>query len=542
MMQSARVDRLWPWVGGAILAVPIVAFRYPPMTDLPMHEAQVSIMRHLDDPAWMPKGMYEVVAPQANQLFHFVAALLAHVVSTDLACKLVVALTVLLTPVAAARWLADLGRARWPALFVAPLVCGWMFRWGLAANMMGFALSLAFLPMLERLSRRPTPRLAIEASLATLAIFFAHESAAVIFAGVATYLAVVRGGKLHALALRIAPAAVAGSLALLQSAASRRLLGANMSAIGDDHGPSPLERLELLPGAIFGPYDALRWAAIGGVIALGLVACVLARPRRRGRSLPLRAALYHHRHAVLALLLFGVFLAFPMNLGGTTLLAFRFLPAACAFAIVACAPPAARHRPPTHAARAALALALLAPATMLAIETKSFREADARFRALDDVLVEIPRGVAIAQLDLTPNKKVTLVPGAPSRAQAERGGRMLFQLTDMPPNPLYLRRDARWDEPLLRIVNAPFAFMPGYDTERFSYILVLVVGHWPRYRAEIAKALEPEAKLVASSGEWDLYRSTLAVGPIDAPDRPLPEPPPENLADRVKRGRSGASK
>jgi hypothetical protein len=64
----------------------------------------------------------------------------------------------------------------------------------------------------------------------------------------------------------------------------------------------------------------------------------------------------------------------------------------------------------------------------------------------------------------------------------------------------------------------------------------------PRYRGEIAKALEPEAELVASSGEWDLYRSTQPVAPVDAPDRALPEPPPENLADRVKRARSAASK
>ena len=33
---------------------------------------------------------------------------------------------------------------------------------------------------------------------------------------------------------------------------------------------------------------------------------------------------------------------------------------------------------------------------------------------------------------------------------AEHGGRMLFAMTDMPPNPVYLRPDVRWDEPLLR--------------------------------------------------------------------------------------------
>lgn len=542
----ARLDRVWPWLGGVLLAAPILGFRYPPMGDLPMHEALVSMMRHLDDPAWMPRGMARLVVPQANQLFHFVAVLLAYVVPTDVACKLVVALTVLLTPVATARWLHELGRARWPSLLVAPLACGWMFRWGLAANMMGFALALAFLPLLERLSRRATPRRSLEAAAATVVIFFAHESAAVIFGAVAAYYAIIRGAKMTPFALRIAPVVVAGVLAFAQSSASRALAGANMTMIGDDHGPSALARVELLPGAVFGPYDGARLAAIGGVSVVGLLACALVRARRRTRSLPLRAALHRRRHAVIALLLFLAFLAFPMTVGGNTLLAFRFLPAACAFAIVACAPSAGRAAEVSELTRArargALAACALAPLTMLAIELSSFLDADARFRALDDIIARIPQGVAVAQLDLTPNKKgVALVPGAPSRVQATRGGRMLFQLTDMPPNPVYLRPDARWDEPLLRMVHAPFAFLPEYDTQRFSYILVIVAGHWPRYRADVAKALEPDAVLVASAGEWDLYRSTRATTPVDAPDRALPDPPPENLADRVKSVRSRAS-
>lgn len=539
------LDRLGPWLAGALLAAPVLVFRYPPMTDLPMHEAQVSILRHLDDPAWMPKGLYEVVAPQANQLFHFVAALLSYAVPTDLACKIVVALTILLTPVAAARWLHELGRARWPAMLIAPLACGWMFRWGLAANMMGFALALAFFPILERLSRRPTTRLVLEACGAVLAIFFAHESAAVIFAGVAAFFAIARGGKASVIARRLSPVALALALVVAQAMASKNLAGANMTAIADEYGPGVLERVRLFPGAILGPYDDLRIAAVSGTVLASLVVSLVAHHRSsRSTRVTLRMRLHLHRHAILSAGLFAVFFAFPMHLGGTTLLAFRFLPAACAFAIVACAPRADRASRSPRAplfSSAAVVLGFLAPIVMLVVETKSFREADARYRALDDVLVHVPMNVAIAQLDLTPNRAFTLVPGAPSRAQAERGGRMLFQLTDMPPNPISLRKDARWDEPLLRVRHAPYAFSPPHDLQRFSYVLVLVVGHWPRYRADVARAFAPEAKLVASAGEWDLYRTTLEVSPLDAPDRPLPTPAPENLADRINRARATAS-
>ena len=48
-------------------------------------------------------------------------------------------------------------------------------------------------------------------------------------------------------------------------------------------------------------------------------------------------------------------------------------------------------------------------------------------------------------------------------------------------------------------------------------------------------ALQPEEELVASQGEWDLFRSTLPVVPLDAPDAPLPSPLPETLGERVNR-------
>jgi hypothetical protein len=128
---------------------------------------------------------------------------------------------------------------------------------------------------------------------------------------------------------------------------------------------------------------------------------------------------------------------------------------------------------------------------------------------------------------------VAPVPGAASRALAERGGRMLFAMTDMPPNPVYVRPDRQWNEPMLRMAQNPYAFMPAYDAQRFAYLLARSAA--PAARALAARALLPEVELVASKGEWDLYRSKLPVDPIDAPDRPLPSPAPETLGERVMR-------
>ena len=527
MALSDRSERLAPWIGGLLLAAPILLFRYPPMGDLPMHEALVALLRHRNDPAWAPPGMYFVVAPQANQLFHFLAYALSYVAGTELACKLVVAATVLLTPVGMARLLAQLRVSRWPSLLALPIVCGWMFRWGLVANLLGFMLLVFSLPLLERLAKRPTRRVVASTVGAACVIFFAHESSALIFAMVAGYFAVIRGGGPRAIATRSTPVVATLLLALVQLRVSAGLTGANMQAIGNDYGLDPLERIQILPGAVFGGYDRTRLAIIGGVWLVALVVSAVARPRPSAKELAVRVALWRHRYPVLAGVFFLMFLAFPMSLAGTTLLAHRFLPAACVFLIAACAPR------PSGIARALCAMAV--PIALLGVELKSFIETDRRFRDLDEVLLHLPNNVAVAQLDLTPMPPSVVgpIPAAASRALSEHGGRMLFAFTDMPPNPIYVPSNRQWNEPMLRMAHSPYAFMPSYDARRFSYLLAR--GTQPRYRALTARALAPEEELIASKGEWSLFRSTLPVDPIDAPDRPLPSPPPETLADRVNR-------
>jgi hypothetical protein len=214
-----------------------------------------------------------------------------------------------------------------------------------------------------------------------------------------------------------------------------------------------------------------------------------------------------------------------MSLGGSTLLSHRFLPCACAFAIIAAAP--------RVMTRARVLVTALVPLVTIGVNVKGFADADGLYRDLDAILAHVPQGVAVAQLDLTPAPVglVAPVPGAAARVLAERGGRMLFAFTDTPPYPVYVRRDAQWDEPMLRMGTAPFAWMPARDATRFSYLLALHRSE--AYRHLVREALSREEQLVVSQGRWDLYRSTLPTVAVDAMDVPLPEPPPETLAERV---------
>src|SRR5262245_3600428 len=108
-MQRQRRDWRWliPWVTGLALAVPVLVTHYPPMTDLPLHEAVVSVLAHFREPAFNP-GLYEVHLGHPNQLFVLGAYALSFVFAVPTAVKIAVALTVLAICVSAGRFAAHL--------------------------------------------------------------------------------------------------------------------------------------------------------------------------------------------------------------------------------------------------------------------------------------------------------------------------------------------------------------------------------------------------------------------------------------------------
>jgi hypothetical protein len=323
------------------------------------------------------------------------------------------------------------------------------------------------------------------------------------------------------------------ALVLLQWGISEQLLGASMRAIGTEYGAEAIDRLAILPGAVFGGMSSGRVAAIGGVWIGAAAASALFGKRGRARRFPPREALWRHRYAVLAAGLVVLYFVFPMSVGGTTLLAHRFLPPACACVAVACA----RRATPLPA----IVLAATSPIVMLAVEARDFIAADAEYRSLDHLIALVPRDVAVAQLDLTPREPghVAPVPAPAGRALAERGGRMLFAMIDTPPNPVYVAPGLSWNEPVLRMVTAPYNFMPAYDLTRFSYLIAR--NDSEAQRALVLHALAPEAEQVGEDGRWTLFRSRLHVVDLSAPDRPLPAPPPETLGTRIARMRAASA-
>jgi hypothetical protein len=357
-------------------------------------------------------------------------------------------------------------------------------------------------------------------------LWFAHESSAAMFVGFVGLFAVLRQARPLRVLTCLIPAAAVTALVLAQALLSRKLAGPHMQSIGSYFGWSPVERILLVPGAIYGGNNRLRLALICSVSLAGVLASVLTMPRRP-RRLPWRVRAWRLRYVLAFICFFAAYLTFPMGLGGTTLLAYRFLPGVCACVVVACA----------HRVRSLplVALAAAAPFVMLGIEAHDFGKAEVSFTDLDAIIAQVPRNVAVAQLDLTPprrNGNGAPVPGAPGRILSERGGRMLFGWTNTPPNPVFVPEPMQWNESVERLAPQPYALLPAFDLRRYSYLVAR--SEAPALFGLIAQALAPEADLVAVEGEWALFRSRLPTVPLTSPDE-VPAEVTDTLARRVNR-------
>jgi len=514
---------------GALLALPVVALRYPPMGDLPMHEAVVSLMRHMGDASLEPPRVYALDLGPPNQLFHWLAWVLSLALPTDLACKLVIGAAILATPVAALRLARHLGTAPWAALLVAPLSLGFAFRWGLVGNVLALPVLLASLPTLDALAAAPSARRVAVGSGVMVLAYATHESALMALAIAAAVLAVKRvPGLASSLGvLRLVPIATAGALAAFFWLLARHLKTPVILAVADTFGAGPLQRLADVPRVLLGPVDPVAIHGAFALYALAVVAFVVTgwRVRAAEPGDPVR-----RRFAVIGAAWAALYLVMPLAFSGSTLLYQRFLAMALGLLVVVLAPPASAPVRPL--------LPLLAAATSVAtlfLVLPSFGAADRDFRDLDAVLPHIAPCSAVAQLDLTPRAPgpIAPVPGAAARVLAARGGRLLFSFTDAPTSPVVVRRDRQWNEPVMRLVRDPTEFRPAHDFRRFRYALVRLAPEYVALSPVVAAVMAPEGKLVAESGEWLLFESMLPVDPIDSPDAPLPSPAPESLRERL---------
>lgn len=175
------VGRLWSrrdggvqtlLVSALLLALPCVVFRYLPMVDLPQHEAVVSMMLHLRDPAWAFDSYYEWAPTRTLYLApYLLAAALAQVMPLHRAINCIVFVSVIAYPVGVLLYLRALNRPAWVGLVALPVVYNQSFFWGFVN--FNFAIGLAFITIALSVGYW-TKRRALVVSLLTIVIALTH--------------------------------------------------------------------------------------------------------------------------------------------------------------------------------------------------------------------------------------------------------------------------------------------------------------------------------------------------------------------------------
>src|SRR5437868_655122 len=123
----ARAERFAPLFVGCLFAIPVLVATYPPMSDLPLHEASIGMLRHWGDTQFAPPSIYVLNLGQANQLFSLLVAALSFAIPIAWASKLVVAASLIALPLVTAHFADYVGAPRLSVLLVAPIGLGWLF-------------------------------------------------------------------------------------------------------------------------------------------------------------------------------------------------------------------------------------------------------------------------------------------------------------------------------------------------------------------------------------------------------------------------------
>jgi hypothetical protein len=524
---AANVERLVPWVGGLLLAAPVLIARYPPMSDLPLHEASVGLLRHWGDAHFAPPSVYFLNLGHSNQLFSILVFLLSLLLPIAWASKIVVAASLVALAVAAAHLADHVGASRWT---------GRLFFWGLVQNVLGLVVLLALLPAIDRFAARPAVKGALSMCGAMVLLHFAHQAMqlvallAIVICSIGAPLRDLKGN-----ALRLAPIVFCAVVVYAASVYAWHFAGPLHRATQPFRWASIGYKLECVSGVLFAGYETYVRHLMFLLAAAPLALFVVERVRRRPRGdVPWLAGLREWRFELLALALFCLYLAAPSTIKSTTLVYHRFLPPA--WSILAAGGAARTAKVARVLPRA---LCATVPVASLLIAWPTFVDSDHVYSDLDALLPRIETGSTIMALNVGPDPPNRLWSPmvAMGHVVAVKGGRSLFDYTQSPVSPVSQRFDKIWAEPLARLELHPFRLRPGWDLTRFRYLLISTQK--PTRAAALTLAMRDDATLIASSGDWYLFESRLPLVPFDTPDTPVPVPRPPTLrmmANEILRG------
>lgn len=497
-----------------VVGWPLSRVTYPPLTDLPFHAAQVSIIRHYFDPSFHFREQFTVHPLEVPYITMYgIGVAAAWVLPIASAVKVMAAAMLLLLPLGLAVLFRGLGKnPLWGALGLG-FVWTDSTHWGFLSSVGALGLYAASVGSALLVLRGPTRARQVALGLCLVAVFFTHVYRfpyalfGVALAAIVMYPATRRWRPLVApvaaalavfvLWLVLRPRALSPALGTLVSFDAKRL-----GRIGEflfDNYTGPAGSQEKL----------LAWLMLGALAGSVVLAFAYRDPEDEPREPEQRA---WARGALLLPLLLAVthvvaYFALPARLGEWWYVYPREV-AAAAFIGVAAVPDLPRGRWVEVGVVALIALGASRMAGFVAGQFAAFERDSADYR---EITAKLPRAPKLAYLviDNLPSKhpesakRHSPYVHLPGWAQAEHGGWLSFHFAGWGIFPVRYRRGSPSVPPE---VPRDWEWNPSWfrvrEQGRFfdSFLVRLVDDPAPLF------ADDPTIVLVERRGSWWLYQ------------------------------------
>jgi hypothetical protein len=514
---SATLVLLSVALSAYVIGYPFTLAKYPPLTDLPFHAAQASILRHYLDPAFHFREQFSLHPLEAPYVsMYALGAFFALFTSITTAAKLMAMAMLALVPSGLAVLCHGMKKSPLWGLLGLSLTWCTTTQWGFLSYMGAIGLSAMSVGFALLVVDDPTRARRVGLALSLVALFFTHvyrfpfTLVAVLLAGAIVFPSTKRFSPL---ALPLAPA-----LALFSIWLWVRPHEMSLGALALRFHP---ERLHEIAKHLFGAYLPIDGAAptpegsgeraifkrmLGtGLFALGASALLFfgeGRARRRPRDEFLWGVGVGALPFVLAAAFFLAYLTLPLDAGIWFYVYPREIVATAAMLAVAGADL------PTGLMGRLVFFCLFAAASvpMTRFVAHRFREFDAAttdFRSVVQAMPQAPKLFYLIYYTGGSAKRVSPFLHLPAWIQAEKGGSLGFHFADWGLYPIRYRAGSAAVPPSL---PSGFEWTPEYfDVQQHgTWFDTFLVRH--TIDPHVLFDADPGVRLTLRKGAWWTYR------------------------------------
>jgi hypothetical protein len=195
--------------------IPVWIPTFPPMTDLPQHAVQITLLRAMLHPGFAYADLFDLNWFTPYLFGYGLVYGLVPFVGIVAACKIVIACSLVALPLSTALVMTETGTDRRWAMLAVPAMYGFSYHWGFLNFLVAAPVGLVFLWLTLRQARQPSLGKAIALAAGIILLFFCHALMCVFFGFIAGCILLWSGKSMLNAIARVLPLTAVLPVAML---------------------------------------------------------------------------------------------------------------------------------------------------------------------------------------------------------------------------------------------------------------------------------------------------------------------------------------